>query len=127
MSIIDSVTLRASFAKVPTLILLGLVSCQTSVVHSGTPAARPSAQSETSGRRAPSLDVVEAVAIAKAAAAQAMGEKMKGYVLVEVAFEGKYQRWRTFFDEKGPTYSFDGCFTVFVNDQTKETELQTCP
>ena len=92
----------------------------------GLPAS--SAEGEKAlGKDVPRLTLEEVASLARNTAKVTLGEKMTGYALQEVAFQPKYSRWRASFEEKGPPYSFDGCFKVFVDNQTRETEFQSCP
>ncbi len=92
----------------------------------GLPAS-PAEREQASGKNIPRLTLEEAASLAQNTAKRTVGEKMNRYVLQEVEFQPKYGRWRASFEEKGPPYSFDGCFRIFVNDQTRETEFQSCP
>lgn len=72
------------------------------------------------------LDEASVIEMAKRTAV-ATGVKLERYTLDEVSFEFHYRTWTVSFDEKGPPYSFDGCFRVIVNDQTREAEFHACP
>lgn len=90
-------------------------------------ASSPPEREPESEKKAPMLALEEAAAAARSAAKLKVGGKMNRYVLQEVEFQPKHGRWRAFFEEKEPPYTYDSCFKVFVNDQTKETEFQACP
>ena len=47
------------------------------------------------------------------------------YELPDVSFEFLHHRWTVAFDEK--SLSFDGCFHIFVNDETGSSEFRACP
>ena len=76
---------------------------------------------------APKLKQEEVRALAQTSAKAVVGEKIDRYVLEEIVFQPKYNRWRVFFEEKGPPYSFDSCFKIFVDDETRKTEFDACP
>ena len=84
-------------------------------------------QEKSAPNAAPELKQEEVIALAQAAAKDVVGEKLDQYVLKETEFIAKYKEWRVFFDEKGPALSFDGCFTIFVDDETRKTMFRACP
>jgi hypothetical protein len=47
------------------------------------------------------------------------------YELRDVSFEFFHHRWTVSFDEK--SLSFDGCFHIFVDDETGQSEFRACP
>ncbi len=104
---------------------LGLIAALCSLSLLGL-ASSPS-EREQGSAKAPMLMLEEAAAAARSAAKIKVGEKMNRYVLQEVKFQPEQGRWRAFFEEKEPPYTYDSCFKVFVNDHTKETEFQACP
>ena len=75
----------------------------------------------------PKLKQEEVIALAQVAARDVVGEKIDQYVLVNTEFIPTYKEWRVVFDEKGPALSFDGCFKIFVDDETRKTRFQSCP
>jgi len=73
------------------------------------------------------LTIEEVLSIARETAKRIVGGEMNEYFVESVTYQVKYRNWRVRFEEKGPSLSFDGCFKVFVDDTTKESEFRACP
>lgn len=80
------------------------------------------------GNRAPAaLKETEVVALAKAAARKELGRSYDEYVLSAVVFDPSAIRWSVTFDAKQPRRSTESCIIVSVRDDTKDTEIRSCP
>src|SRR5687767_9172990 len=58
-------------------------------------------------------------------AALSKGVELERYDLRDLSFEFLNHRWTVSFDEK--SLSFDGCFHIFVDDDTGSSEFRACP
>lgn len=73
------------------------------------------------------LKETEVVAWAKAAARKELGRSYDEYVLSAVVFDPSAIRWSVTFDARRPRRSTEFCIIVSVRDDTKDTEIRSCP
>lgn len=74
----------------------------------------------------PALSQAEVIKIAKAEARKELGKRFDDYAIKSVIFESSTGLWSVTFDRNQAHRSPESCVVVFVHDQDKTAEVQSC-
>lgn len=68
----------------------------------------------------------EAIGLAKTAAKKELGKSFDDHELKAVVFDPLTRIWSVTFDPKPPRRASEACLTIFVRDDTKDTNVGHC-
>lgn len=105
---------------------VGLVLSLAGLVPTAGIAAQPLGQDVASGQSPAHLTQPEVLTLAKAAARQAVRQKLYEYDITSVIFDSHAREWSVLFAQQPPHTASRGCFYVYVTDDTKDARVQSC-